>query len=242
MLKDSAAIEDEFLHPTLGSYTLDYYADRRAIVEALRRALPHFHGTVLDIGCGRQPYRPLLLTPPSVAKSYLGLDLANGPYGNQPDLVWDGETIPLEGAAIDSILLTEVLEHCPDPRRVLQEAARVLRPGGFLFCSVPFLWPLHDAPHDYYRFTPFALTRLLEQAGFERSEIDAHGGWDSSLSQMLGLWVSRRPMPELRRRILRKLAVPICRWLLGQDKPPRDFRSESVMLTGVTARAWKSGS
>ena len=102
------------------------------------------------------PYRSLLLARPSQASKYIGLDLQHNTYV-KPDLEWDGRTLPFQDGSIDCVLETEVLEHCPRPERVTDEAWRVLKPGGFLLFTVPFLWPLHSVPHDQYRYTPFAL-------------------------------------------------------------------------------------
>jgi hypothetical protein len=66
-----------------------------------------------------------------------------------------------------------------------QEIARVLDRRGFLFLTVPFLWPLHHVPHDQHRITPFAMQRYLEENGFEEIRLQALGGWDAS---MLSCW------------------------------------------------------
>jgi SAM-dependent methyltransferase len=226
-----------YLNPPASFYAIDTYIPRRSIVEALRAALPHFSGDVLDVGCGYMPYKPLLLAEPSRATSYLGMDLNQNLY-QAPDISWDGENIPRGDASFDSALATEVLEHCPDPGAVLREIARVLRPGGFFFFTVPFLWPLHDVPYDHFRYTPFALERLLKNAGFGRLEIHALGGWDASLAQMLALWLRRRPMPSLLREPLSLALAPLVRWLYRRDAPPKSF-DKSVMLTGLAGCAWR---
>jgi SAM-dependent methyltransferase len=120
----------------------------------------------------------------------------------------------------------------------MREALRVLRPGGLLFFTVPFLWPLHEVPHDEYRYTPFALERHLRNAGFEQIKLRALGGWDASLAQMIGHWALRRPMSPRKRAILSRLALPIVRFLAGRDQPPREF-GESSMITGISGTAIK---
>lgn len=227
----------DFLTPRCSPETLDLFITRRAILEALRNHLSYFRGTVLDIGCGYMPYKPLVLTPPSRAEKYIGLDLKDNAY-QKPDLEWDGRTIPLEDESVDCALATEVLEHCPDPDTLMRQALRVLKPGGLLFLTVPFLWPLHDVPYDEYRYTPFALERHLRNAGFGQIMLSALGCWDASLALMIGLWVRRRPMSKHKRAILSKLALPVVRYLAERDRPSHAF-TESSMITGVAGTATK---
>jgi SAM-dependent methyltransferase len=229
---------DEFLDPRATPVTLDSFGVRRAILRALQAELPNLTGAVLDIGCGYMPYKSLLLAPPSRATRYIGLDLTASLYRSKPDLTWDGRNIPLPEAAVDCAVATEVLEHCSAPDVVLREILRVLKPGGRLFLTVPFLWPLHDVPYDEYRYTPFALERHLASAGFVGIRLQALGGWDASLAQMIGLWVRGRPMSRSRRRALSRLAVPVVRWLLRWDRLPESF-TENVMITGLSGTAEK---
>jgi len=232
------------LAPRYGVPTLDTFLHRRAIMTALCRQLGNFRGTVLDIGCGEMPYKALLMAPPSRATRYIGLDLGGDRYGAFPDLIWDGSTIPLASSSVECALATEVLEHCPSPVQVVAEACRVLVPGGLLFFTVPFLWPLHEVPHDEYRYTPFSLRRILAEGGFDRVELAALGGWDAALAQILGLWVRRRLCSSWKHRLLRSvlspLALPVI-WLLAKvDRPPGEF-CESSMITGLAGAAFKPG-
>jgi SAM-dependent methyltransferase len=232
-------VNDEFLNPVCSPCSLDSYHARQSILISLRKVLPLFRGTVLDVGCGQMPYKPLFLREPSGADRYLGLDLeSNQHYRNSPDLTWDGMTIPLPDSSIECAVATEVLEHCPQPGNVLSEISRVLKPGGLFFATVPFLWPLHDVPDDEYRYTPYSIRRLLAAAGFSQIEIGALGGWDASLAQMMGLWVRRRPMSETKRRVLQRLVSPVYRWLAAHDVVPKSF-DESVMITGMSVVARK---
>lgn len=233
---------DSFLDLPLRRDTQDLYLVRTSIRQALRSQLGHFHGTFLDVGCGVQPYRPLIMAAPARVERYVGMDLANnavkGYRAVEPDVFWDGRTIPLPDASVDSAMATEVLEHCPDPLAVLREVKRVLRPGGHLFITVPFLWPLHDVPYDEYRYTPFALERLLGEAGFSGTHVRPLGGWDASLAQMIGLWAVRRPMPAWKRRLVQRLTLPVVRYLIKHDHVPDP--SSSPMITGLMATAQRS--
>jgi SAM-dependent methyltransferase len=235
------AFQDPYLSALCRPTTLDSFGNRRLILAALRANLPSFSGAVLDIGCGHKPYKSLLLSSPSRAERYTGLDLPDNHYGS-PDLEWNGEKVPLEDASVDAVLLTEVLEHCPEPIDVLREICRVMKPGGFLFLTVPFIWPIHTVPHDEYRYTPFALRRMLEQAGFPHPEIKATGGRHAVLALTLGLWVRRRPLTSrvhlVTRAVLSFLLWPVIWLLLKMDRRPEHFE-ESTMIVGLSASVHK---
>ena len=93
-----------------------------------------------------------------------------------PDTTYyDGVHWPVTDRSVDVILSTETLEHVPDSATFLSEAARCLRPGGRLILTVPFAARWHYIPHDYWRFTPSGLQRLLLAAGFDQIAIFARG-------------------------------------------------------------------
>lgn len=232
--------DNSFLNIRCLPRTLDRYFIRGSILQALKAHLPYMQGTLLDVGCGQMPYKTLVTSFPSQVTQYIGLDFEENPiHKNNPDIVWQQGKIPLADNAIDCILCTEVLEHCSNPKAVLLEIKRVLKPGGLFFFTVPFLWPLHEVPYDHYRYTPFALESLLNQSGFAQIELNATGGWDASLAQMLGLWVRRRPMNRRIRKFLSWLFWPIVYLLTKLDKLERESFREGVMLTGIAGTARK---
>lgn len=230
----------EFINPSLTVDNLDLYIVRHAIYEAIRGVLPLLSGTLLDIGCGKMPYKSWILESSDV-RQYLGLDFPGGIYARQqmPDITWDGMHIPLQNEVIDCAIATEVLEHSPEPERLLRETYRILKVDGLFFFTVPFFWPLHDIPYDEYRYTPFALKRHLRNAGFEHCALQALGGWDASLAQMLGLWGRRRPMRGIMRRIVSTFLWPVMFWLIQHDSRPYNFESPS-MITGLSGIARKT--
>lgn len=120
-------------------------------------------GRVLDVGCADGWARAVLADC-----DYVGLDYpvtAIAMYRTSPDVFADGKAIPFVNDSFDTVLLLEVLEHVRDPDGVLREIARVLKPGGQLLLSMPFLYPLHDAPHDYRRYTEYGLRHSVAAAG-----------------------------------------------------------------------------
>ena len=132
-------------------------------------------GTLVDVGCGAQPYRPLL---PATA-TYIGIDTADAQrlfgYYTPDTRYYDGENWPLDSGSVDVVLATETLEHVEDPARFLREANRCLRAGGRLILTVPFAARWHFIPADYWRFTPSGLLHLLGAAGFTDVAVRARG-------------------------------------------------------------------
>jgi SAM-dependent methyltransferase len=240
-----AQAHTEFLDPRLTVAQLDTFVVRRSILQVIETVLPRLSGTLLDVGSGYQPYRSLVTAPPSRVSQYIGLDLRGNRY-QRPDLEWDGHMIPLQESSIDCAIATEVLEHCPAPEGIMREIWRVLRPGGLLCLTVPFLWPLHTVPYDEYRYTPFALERHLHNAGFCQIELRPTGGWDRSMAQMLGLWARRRwthipykkPRDSILRRVLPRVVLPVISVLDQADRQPATF-AEGLMITGIAGIAYK---
>ena len=158
--------------------------ERRPILRFVREAAESLPaGTVvLDIGAGDAPYRELF-----AHCDYRTSDWERSVHegARAADYVAAADSLPLDDAAVDVVLLTQVLEHVPVPAAVLQEAARVIRPGGGIFVTVPFVWELHELPHDYWRFTPASLTRLLEAAGFVEIEVEPRSDSFETVAQLL---------------------------------------------------------
>ena len=98
---------------------------------------------------------------------------------------------------------------------------------------MPFLWNLHEVPHDEYRYTPFSLERHLKHSGFRDITIKATGGWHAAMAQMLGLWVRRSPMAQRKRQILSKILKPFIAYLIKLDKPETVQFKEGQMITGL---------
>ncbi|MGQ9635861.1 MAG: class I SAM-dependent methyltransferase [Bryobacteraceae bacterium] len=125
--------EGEYIRCRLDAWNMDVYFSRLSILQALRRALPHMSGLLLDVGCGWSPYRSVFLGPGSAVTQYVGLDLEGGQYSRRPDLTREGGTIPLPNASVDCAMATEVLEHVPEPGAALKEIFGVLVPGACSF-------------------------------------------------------------------------------------------------------------
>jgi SAM-dependent methyltransferase len=174
----------EELSAELQSFIAEAPMARRPVIEFLQRAartLAPEH-TILDVGSGLAPYRELF-----THTSYTTCDWDQSIYSPDvpPDIVSPADQIPVEDESFDAVLCTEVLEHVPAPWEVLSEFHRIVRPGGAVWITVPFTWPLHEQPHDYYRYTKFGLHSLLERAGFSQVDVVPLTDAFSTLSQLV---------------------------------------------------------
>ena len=116
------------------------------------------NGRLLDVGCGRKPYRDLFPT-----KDYVGLeiDTPENRLRNQADIFYDGNSFPFEDHDFDGIICNQVLEHVFNPDQFVRELRRVLKSRGLLLLTVPFVWDEHEQPRDYARYTSFGLKSLV---------------------------------------------------------------------------------
>jgi len=158
------------------------------IVAALERVREHARGELLDVGCGSKPFAPVFA---GRVRRYWGTDLAGSRYLGEarPDAFATAEAQPFRDETFDTVLGLSMLTYLPEPLRMLTEARRVLKPGGALILEFTQMVPLHDEPHDYFRFTRYGAEWLLRQAGFEPVAFVPVGGlWARvGLSTIAGL-------------------------------------------------------
>ena len=123
-------------------------------------------GAILDIGSGD---RWIAAHLPEAA-SYIALDYpatGNEFYNARPDIFADACHLPVADACVDGVVCLEVIEHVPDSAQAVKEIARVLKPGGRAWISMPFLYPVHNEPFDFQRYTEFGLRRDMARAELE---------------------------------------------------------------------------
>lgn len=126
---------------------------------------------VLDAGAGRKPYKAIF-----ERFNYQSTDMPGGFYAEAHDFECRLDAIPRPDSSYDVVLLTQVLEHVPDPLKVLRELHRVLAPGGRLLLTVPLNAPLHGEPWHFFHFTHYGIAELAESSGFALAEMEKVGG------------------------------------------------------------------
>ena len=135
--------------------------------EGYSRLLPRFaKGILLDLGCGKVP---LYGVYQNYTSNVICADWPASLHGsNHVDVACDaGMILPFRDEVFDTVLASDVLEHIYDARGLIAEVARILRPGGHVIINTPFMYQLHECPHDYHRLTAFALERMFAEAGLE---------------------------------------------------------------------------
>lgn len=153
-----------FLPNWWGIFINPFYLARAGLRDEIQLFSSQLSGELLDVGCGSKPYKPIIKS-----NSYIGLDIDSSATRtrNVADYFYDGKKFPFPDCRFDSILCNQVLEHVFEPIDFIGEMRRVLKPGGILVLSVPFIWDEHEQPFDYARYSTFGLRFLLEQGGFD---------------------------------------------------------------------------
>jgi len=172
----------DLLPDGLKHYVQHFEAEIEKNVEAFASSLPS-NSRVLDAGAGEGQYGHHF-----VKHRYCALDLGVG------DAQWDYSTLdvlgdltalPFRGEAFEAAVNIVTLEHVREPAKALEELGRVLAPGGRLLLIAPHEWEEHQQPHDYYRYTRYGLTYLLERAGFTDIRVEPVGGFFRLLARRL---------------------------------------------------------
>lgn len=151
-------------------------------------------GRLLDFGCGTKPYRALF----QVAE-YTGTDIevSGHDHANEDiDVYYDGRTLPFANASFDSIFSSEVFEHIFNLPEILDELCRVLKPGGHMLVTVPFVWDEHEIPYDFARYTSFGLRHIFREKGLELVAERKTTDYVSTIFQMWAAYIYQHIFPK----------------------------------------------
>ena len=163
-LKQRIIFEEQFKPGWIGLFINPFYFARKGLYENISALAKYICGKTLDVGCGLKPYEKLF-----TSTQYIGLeiDTIENRKNKKADFFYNGITFPFSDEDYDSVISNQVFEHVFNPDKFMLELNRVLKPGGMLLITVPFVWDEHDQPHDYARYTSFALESILNKHGFE---------------------------------------------------------------------------
>lgn len=161
--------------------------------EAILSTLKIKGDIIVDIGCGRQKYKNILL---SKYKKYIGIDHpdVSKKYQNKdmPDILADAVKIPLKSNYADTTIMISVLEHLPKPQLALNEAYRITKNGGSICLITVQNYILHDVPYDYFRYTKYSLEKMLTESGFKITKIKPLGNYFELTGQYFNIYLLYR--------------------------------------------------
>lgn len=167
-------------------------ADRVALL--YQKYIPaHCRGDLVDLGCGQAPLYDLYR---SYVSSVTCVDWSHSAHADRHvDITCDlNMPLPMDAQSFDTIILSDVLEHLARPEAFWDEMRRVLRPGGSLLMNVPFMYWLHETPHDYYRYTEWALKRFAQLARMKVVALEATGGSPEVFADILAKHTQHIPL------------------------------------------------
>jgi SAM-dependent methyltransferase len=173
-----------------------FFFIRTALLKKVKQYAPFLSGRLLDFGCGSKPYQSLFTN----VTEYIGLDYEGEGHSHineKIDVYYDGKRIPFPDEQFDSVFSSEVFEHVFNPDEILPEINRVMKKGGKILITCPFVWNEHEVPVDYARYTQFALKHLLEKNGFTIIALDKSGDFTSTNYQMRMLYLSEHFIPSI---------------------------------------------
>jgi len=203
------------------------------LLAALERVRDHARGELLDVGCGTKRFAPVFA---GRVRRYWGTDLGASRWGQaHPDAFADAPAQPFRPASFDTVLSLSLLTYLAEPQRMLDEAQRVLKPGGALIVEFTQMRPVDDAPRDYFRFTRHGAELLLRRAGFEPLEFVPVGGlWARvGLTMIAGLnRINRGPTRVVTELPVRVLYVVLQLWFALLDRlffDPREVLAHVIV-------------
>jgi len=196
----------------------------------LQKYSKFYKGVLVDLGCGDAPYKEYFL---QFVDKYIGVDWTNSLHNIKVDVISNlNEKIDLPNEIADIVISLSVMEHLYNPQQFLNESYRILKRGGVMILQVPWQWWVHEAPYDYFRYTPYALKYMFEKAGFEDIQVKAQSGFFTTWIVKMNYFSARFIIgPKPLKYLIKSILIPF--WTLGQviapylDKLDRNWEAET---------------
>jgi len=155
----------------------------------------HARGSLADIGCGEVPYYFIYkdLIDDNICIDWKVLGSKTSYLDHTVNL--NHENLPLQPNSVDTVLCTDVLEHIKHPEHLFSEMARILKVGGKLILTVPFMYWLHDTPNDYHRYSKYKLKDFCEINGLVVHSISEYGGLPEIVYDVVWKGFTYYPLP-----------------------------------------------
>lgn len=177
----------------------------------------YYKGTLVDLGCGEAPHRNYFL---QYVDKYIGVDWTNTLHNSKADIISDlNKKIEIENDFADTIISLSVMEHLCEPQIFLNESYRILKKDGTIILGVPWMWWIHEAPHDYFRYTPYGLKYMFEKAGYKDIQVQPTTGffsmWFLKMNYFSLKWIKGS---KIRKAFTKAFLIPF--WYTSQKLAP----------------------
>jgi len=189
------------------------YLNHKHLYNSFVKSLPYLKGICTDIGSGNAIYKKILL---SHVDEYIAVDKSNihkHMFSTSKEKFIDADikNLPFDDNSVDTVILTQVLEHIDEPFKALDEIKRVMKKDAVLILSVPFIYQAHATPYDYFRFSEYGLRKICKDYKFEILEFHYQGYFGTSIISMLNgfIWNLASRYKVLRNTILLPLLLII---------------------------------
>lgn len=203
----SKIIANEFIISKFNIFFSPVFIARRSLLNFLILHSNNIKGKTLDFGCGSKPYESIFI----YSTEYIGVDIKYSGHNHtnsKIDFFYDGKKIPFPDQYFDSIVCFEVLEHVFNIDKILQEFMRVLKPGGKVLISVPFVWEEHEIPFDFARYSSYGLVYLLKKNLFQIIKAEKTTSYFLTLCQLFINFIFNNLMPNFKPlRMLLKITL-----------------------------------
>lgn len=153
------------------------YLNHKHLDKSFQKSLPFLYGVCVDVGSGNAIYKDVISEK---VDEYIMVDKSsvhNHMFQTSKEKFIDADIkdLPFDDNSVDSIILTQVLEHIDEPHKAMSEVSRILKKDGVLILSVPFIYQAHATPYDYFRFSEYGLKNLLKDYDYEILEFHYQG-------------------------------------------------------------------
>jgi len=208
----------------------------------LKKHAPLYKGAMYDLGCGESPYKDFFL---NYVDTYTGVDWSGSLHNTTADIVADlNKPLPIDSAVADIVISLSVMEHLCEPQSMLDEAYRILKPNGNIVLQVPWQWWIHEAPYDFFRYTPYGLKYMFEKAGFVDVVVEPQTGFFTTWIMKMNYFSARFILgPWPLQWLVKFILIPF--WTIGQLLAPlldKLDRNWSLETSGYCVTAHKSAS
>lgn len=194
MLLKKYILRQSFNPDFLGLFINPFYFARKGLYNNIKKYSCEISGSLLDVGCGRKPYRSLFNV-----ESYIGMDIENEGHDHSNediDVYYDGNQFPFDDNTFDAIITNQVFEHVFNPDTFLKEMHRVLKLNGKLLLTVPFVWDEHEQPNDFARYSSFGLKYEIEKNGFKIAKQSKSVNDIRVIFQLLNMYIFKKLKSE----------------------------------------------